>query len=288
MLGALAGECRLRWSPCDTSAVTRGARANASAVSGAPPDAYERHVGRYGQELAAGMIGIAGVRPGQRAVDVGCGTGALAVALAALLGEENVAAIDPSEQFVEVCRSRIPGADVRVGAAESMPFGDASFDAVLAQLVVDGMVDARQGVAEMRRVARPGGTVAACVWDFDGGMTLLGAVWQAALALDADRARSFGADRRLPFSRPDELDELWRTSGLREVEVGKISAGADYVNLDDLWYPFAAGVGKLGAFVKSLNEEAQTRMKVDVGSNLGNPRGPFRLLAEAWYVRGCV
>ena len=232
------------------------------------------------------MVRIAGVHTGQRAVDVGCGTGTLAVAVAALLGEQNVAAIDPSEQFVEVCRSRIPAADVRVGAAESMPFSDASFDAVLAQLVVDGMADARRGVAEMRRVARPGGIVAACVWDFDAGMTLLSAVWEAARALDADRARAFGADRRLPFSRPDELDELWRTSGLTEVEVGKISAGADYADLDDLWYPFAAGVGKLGAFVQSLDETARIRMKLDVGKNLRNPKGPFRLVAEAWYVRG--
>jgi ubiquinone/menaquinone biosynthesis C-methylase UbiE len=234
------------------------------------------------------MIRIAGVHAGQRAIDVGCGTGALAVAVAALLGEENVAAIDPSEQFVEVCRSRIPAADVRVGAAESMPFSAASFDAVLAQLVVDGMVDARRGVAEMRRVARPGGIVAACVWDFDAGMTLLSAVWKAARALDANRARAFGADRRLPFSRPDELDELWRTSGLTEVEVGRISAGADYADLDDLWYPFAAGVGKHGAFVQSLDETARTRMKLDVGENLRNPRGSFRLVAEAWYVRGRV
>jgi ubiquinone/menaquinone biosynthesis C-methylase UbiE len=263
-----------------------GRRVNASAVSGAPPDAYDRHVGRYGAELAAGMIRIAEVRPGQRAIDVGCGTGALAVALAALLGEENVAAIDPSERFVEVCRSRIPGADVRVGVAESMPFGDASFDAVLAQLVVDGMDDARQGLAEMRRVARSGGTVAACVWDFDGGMTLLRAVWKAALALDEDRAHEFGANSRRPSSRPEELKELWHATGLEDVAVGKLTAGADYADLDDLWYPFAAGVGRLGAFVQALDETARSRMKLDVGRNLGNPSGPFRLIAEAWYVRG--
>jgi ubiquinone/menaquinone biosynthesis C-methylase UbiE len=234
------------------------------------------------------MIQIAGVRPGQRALDVGCGPGALAVELVALLGAANVSAVDPSERFVEVCRLRAPGADVRVGVAESLPFPDASFDAVLAQLVVDGMADARHGVAEMRRVARPGGVVAASIWDFEGGMTLLRAAWNAALALDADMARSFGADRRRPFSRPDELDELWRATGLREVEVGKVSAGADYADLDDLWYPFAAGVGGIGGFVQSLDERTRTRMKLEIGRNLGNPRGTFRLIAEAWYIRGRV
>jgi ubiquinone/menaquinone biosynthesis C-methylase UbiE len=160
-----------------------------SAVSGASPDAYERHVGRYAKELSAGLIRVAGVRAGQNALDVGCGPGGLAVALAGLLGDENVAAVDPSERFVEVCRSRIPGADVRIGVAENLPFDDASFDAVLAQLVVQDIVDARSGVAEMRRVARQGGVVSGCVWDFESGMPLLRAAWDAALAIDAELAR---------------------------------------------------------------------------------------------------
>lgn len=259
-----------------------------SAVSGASPEAYERHVGRYAKELSAGLIQVAGVRAGQRALDVGCGPGGLAVALAGLLGDENVAAVDPSERFVEVCRSRIPGADVRIGVAENLPFDDSSFDVVLAQLVVQDIVDARNGVAEMRRVARPGGVVSGCVWDFESGMPLLRAAWDAALAIDAELARSLGADRRLPFSRPDELDELWHSTGLEEVEVGKISAGADYADLDDLWFPFAAGVGAIGRFVQSLDGDARARMKAQIGNNLGNPKGTFRLVADAWYVRGRV
>lgn len=266
----------------------RGERVNVSRVADAPPDAYDRHVGRYGAQLAAELIGIAGVRAGQRALDVGCGTGALTVALAALVGEANVAAIDPSERFVDVCRSRVPGADVRVATAESIPFADASFDAVLAQLVVDGLTDARGALAEMRRVARPDAVVAACVWNYDGGMTLLGAVWDAARALDLERARSFGADRRLPFSRPAELEKLWRTAGLDHVEVGKLVVGAEYADLDDLWYPFAAGVGALGSFVQSLDKDARVRMKRLVATSLGDPEAPFRLSAEAWYVSGRV
>lgn len=208
--------------------------------------------------------------------------------LAALLGPEHVAAIDPSERFVEVCRSRLPGADVRLGLAENLPYRDASFDAVLAQLVVDGMEDARRGVAEMRRVARPGGVLAACVWNYDGGMTLLRTMWDAALALDADRARSFGADRRLPFSRPEELDELWRSTGLDEVETGTIVAAADYADLDDLWSPFAAGIGGLGRLVQSFNETGRAALRKDIDERLGKPVGPFRLKAEACYVRGLV
>jgi ubiquinone/menaquinone biosynthesis C-methylase UbiE len=259
-----------------------------SSVTGAPPDAYERHVGRYGRELAAGMIGAARVRRGQRALDVGCGPGALTVGLAALLGADNVAAIDPSERFVDVCRARVPGADVRVAVAESLPFPDSAFDAVLAQLVVDGMDDAPQGVAEMRRVAQPGGIVAACVWDFDEGMPLLRTAWDAALAFDASAARSFGADKRLPFSRPNELVELWKTTGFASVELCQLLAGADYADLDDLWSPFADGVGGLGRFVQSLAESHRVALKQDIGRRLGSPDGSFRLTARAWCVRGAV
>ena len=135
------------------------ARALRSPVAGAAVDAYDRHVGRYGGELAREMVRVTGVRAGQRALDVGCGTGALTVMLAEVLGAGNVAAIDPSERFVAACRDRAPGADLRVGIGEELPWSDAEFDTVLAQLVVYGMNDARRGAAEMRRVARPGGTV---------------------------------------------------------------------------------------------------------------------------------
>lgn len=263
-------------------------RGEASAVTKAPPAAYERHVGRYGADLAAGMIGAAGLRRGQRALDVGCGPGVLATALAALVGADSVAAVDPSEAFVETCRARAPGVDVRLGVAEKLPFGDREFDAALAQLVVDGMEDARNGAAEMRRVTRPGGVLLACVWDFDGGMPLLNAMWAAALALDADRARSFGAEKRLPFSRPEELEELWHGTGLQDVRLGELVAGAGYEGLEDLWAPFEAGVGNLGKLVLSLDRAGRDRLKRDVASRLGVPDGSFRLTARAIYVRGTV
>lgn len=257
-----------------------------SAVTGAPPDAYERHVGRYALSLGRQMVRVAGVQPGQQVLDVGCGPGALTELLASLLGPGSVAAIDPSERFVEVCRTRAPGADVRQGVAESLPFPDACFDVVLAQLVVDGMDDAPRGVAEMRRATRPGGVVAACVWKFGGGMPLLDTMWEAALAANEQLARSHGAGRRLPFSQPDELEGLWTGAGLEQVEVGEVQAAAEYHDLEDLWYPFAAGVGGLGRFVQSLDEAARAAFREDVARRLGCRDAPFGLSARATYVRG--
>lgn len=262
------------------------ARALRSSVVGAAVDAYDRHVGRYGPELAREMVRMTGVRAGQRALDVGCGTGALTVTLAQVLGAGNVAAIDPSERFVAACRARLPAAEVHVGIGEELPWSDSEFDAVLAQLVVDGMNDARLGAEEMRRVARPGGTLSACTWDFDGGMTLLQAVWDSALDVDAELARSFGADKPNPFSRPNELEELWRTTGLERVELAQVEAGADYADFDDLWYPFANGVGNLGRFHEALDERGREPFKRGAAERLGSPSGPFRLTATAWYVRG--
>jgi SAM-dependent methyltransferase len=270
------------------AASPRMARTLRSPVVGASVDAYDRHVGRYGPELAGEMVRVTGVGEGQRALDVGCGTGALAIALAEVLGGKNVAAIDPSERFVAACRRRVPLADVRVGTGEELPWGNAEFDTVLAQLVVNGMNDARRGVAEMRRVARPGGVLSACVWDFDGGMPLLRAVWDAALEVDAGLARSFGADQRDPFSRPHELDELWRTTGLDRVELGRVEAGAEYADFDDLWYPFANGVGNLGRFHEALEARGRERFKRRTYERLGSPSSRFRLTATAWCVRGAV
>ena len=140
----------------------------------------------------------------------------------------------------------------------------------------------------MRRVAQPGGVLAACIWDFENGMALLQATWDSARDVDADLAGTFGADKRNPYSRPHELEELWRDTGLDGVELGRVEAGADYEDFDDLWYPFANGVGNLGRFYEALDESARDRFKRGTSERLGSPSGPFRLTATAWYARGTV
>ena len=139
----------------------------------ASADAYDRFVGRYGPELATGLIDLAGVEPGMRTLDVGCGPGALAAMLVERLGAARVSAVDPSAPFVDACRARLPGVDVVEAGAEALPFADGAFDAALSQLVVNFMRDGEAGVREMARVTRPGGVVASCVWDYEGEMLSL-------------------------------------------------------------------------------------------------------------------
>jgi SAM-dependent methyltransferase len=245
--------------------------------------AYDRFIGRYGPILASAHIAAARVRPGQRALDVGCGPGPLTAALAELLGAPNVAAVDPSEAFVDECRRRVPGADVRVAAAERLPAFDAQFDVVLSQLVVNFMDDASAGVTAMRAAAREGGTVASCVWDYADGMTLLRAFWDA--ARESDPAAP-DEGRLMRYSTPDGLAELWQACGLHDVETGALCASAAYTSFDDLWEPFTAGIGPAGAYCVSLDDATRNRLRSALHRRLGAPDGPFELSARAWLVRG--
>jgi len=252
-----------------------------------PAEAYDRHVGRYGRELARALIAAAGVQPGRRALDVGCGPGALTTELVARLGAEQVAAVEPSAPFAEACRERLPGVHVEVVPAEALPFEDDEFEHALAQLVVNFMTDPPAGVSEMRRVTRPGGTVAAAVWDYAGEMTLLRRFWDAAVALDpaaADRDEG----RCMPFCTPAELSDLWSTSGLAEVSVAPVVVSAGYDGFEDLWPPLELGVAPTGAYAASLSPERRAALKEELRERLGVGNDPFRLTARAWIATGRV
>jgi len=246
-------------------------------------DVYDRYMGRYSSELAPRLVGFAGVEPGMRAVDVGCGPGALTEALAERLGAERVAAADPSEPLLAACAERVPGADVRVASAEELPWPEGAFDVALSQLVVNFMRDAGVGVAEMRRVVRPGGVVASCTWDYADGMRMLRIFWDAALALDPGAPDE---GRTMRFQSERELREVWEGAGLAEVETGSLEVETTYAHFDDYWEPFTFGAGPGGAYCASLDEERRAALREECRRRLGDPEGPFTLIARAWAVRG--
>jgi SAM-dependent methyltransferase len=251
-------------------------------------DAYDRHVGRYAPPLALALIEFAGVPPGMRALDVGCGPGALTAALVERLGRADVSGVDPSEPFVEACRARNPGVEVVVAGAESLPFADDAFDAVLSQLVVNFMSDAEAGVREMARVTRSGGVVASCVWDYAGEMTLLRAFWDAAHEVDPERAAAADEGVVMPWCRDGELAELWRDAGLSDVRSEPLIVHADYADFEDLWAPFPTGLAPSGAFCKSLDDDQRAALHSAYRRQLGVGDAPFSLSARAWAVAGIV
>src|SRR5688572_2898353 len=202
-------------------------------------ESYDRFMGRYSTQLSAQLADLAGVAAGQRVLDVGCGPGALTAELVARLGAENVAAVDPSEPFVAAARERHPGVDVQLAPAEDIPHPDDSFDAALAQLVVHFMADAVAGIREMSRVTKPGGVVAASVWDMAGERAPISPFWIAARALKPDvqdEAARAGA-------RQGHLTEIFESAGLREVEQAEQTAAVEYETFDEWWRPYTFGVG---------------------------------------------
>jgi ubiquinone/menaquinone biosynthesis C-methylase UbiE len=249
----------------------------------ASADSYDRFMGRYLPTLAVAMADAAGVTPDMRVLDVGCGPGGLTGELARRVGAGNVAAIDPAPQFAAACRERNPGADVREGVAEQLPWADDRFDAALSSLVIAFMRDPDTGLGEMARVTRPGGIVAACMWDIaGGGMTMLRIYWTSARQIDPDVE---GERRRAGTSKGDLVARLER-AGLRDVAGSSLVARADYSGFDGFWKPFTFAVGPAGEHLASLADGQRAQLRELCRAEL--PEGPFSLEARAWCAVGTV
>ncbi|HET9420217.1 MAG TPA: class I SAM-dependent methyltransferase [Nocardioides sp.] len=243
------------------------------------PAAYASFMGRFSVPLATEFADAAGVRPGQRAIDVGCGPGALTDVLVERLGAGQVAAVDPSEPFVTYAADRLTGVDVRRAAAEELPFPDAMFDIALAQLVVHFMADPVAGLREMGRVTRPGGVVAACVWDHAGGSGPLATFWNAVRDTDGDAEDESG----LAGVREGHLGELAREAGLTDVEESRLTVGVDYASFEEWWTPYTLGVGPAGAYVGGLDDARRETLRERCAELL--PDAPFTVSASAWCLR---
>jgi ubiquinone/menaquinone biosynthesis C-methylase UbiE len=247
----------------------------------ARPDSYDRFMGRYAAPLAKVFAKAAGVGEGMRVLDVGCGPGALTAELIAQGAQ--VAAIDPAEQFAQACAERNPTADVRVGPAEELPFADASFDAAMAQLVIAFMSDPDAGVREMARVTRPGGTVAACMWDLTGdGMAMLALFWRAIRAVDPSAA----GEARRPGTFEGDIAERLERAGLRDIHSDTLVARSDYTGFDDLWEPMTMGVGPAGMHLRAMGDDRRDQVREALRELV--PDGPFSLEGRAWFARGTV
>jgi SAM-dependent methyltransferase len=243
---------------------------------------YDRFMGRYSAPLAPRFADLAGVEPGQHALDVGCGPGSLTAELVGRLGPGAVSAVDPSEPFVDAVRERHPGVRVRRASAEDLPFDDRAFDATLAQLVVHFMTDPVAGLREMARVTSEDGVVAACVWDHAGGRGPLSPFWQVARDLDPD----IEDESRLAGAREGHLGRLFREAGLREIEESPLSVSVEHPTFEEWWEPFTLGVGPAGAHMAGLDVERKTRLRERCRELLPEP--PFTLTALAWAARGRV
>lgn len=240
-------------------------------------DAYDRFMGRYSVELAPQLAELAGIEPGRRVIDVGCGPGALISELVAR--GATVSAVDPSPPFVEAAQQRYPDVDVRQATAEELPFEDHEFDAALAQLVVHFMADPVGGVREMARVTRPDGVVAASVWDLVGGQAPLSPFWRAARELDPQvegEANRAGAGE-------GKLTEIFTRAGLKNIEETPQPVHVEHETFEEWWRPFTLGVGPAGQHYAQLDADKQKALEERLREQLGEP---VRLETRAWAARG--
>jgi len=251
---------------------------------------YERFMGRWSRLLAPAYIAFVGVKDGDRVLDVGTGTGALASTLEASMTSSEVVGIDPSEGFIGYAKKNAKSGRVRfeVGDAQALRYKDASFDQTMALLVMNFVPDHNKAIGEMRRVTRPQGVVSACVWDYNAGMEMLRFFWDEVVALDPAMAPK--DERNMKLSREGHLGELWKKVGLVNVQERPLVIEQAFASFDDYWGPFLKGAGPGGAYVVSLADERRRQLEARMRKRLLGDRedGAFVLKARAWCVRGEV
>ena len=238
--------------------------------------------------MARTFVSGLGIPPGRRWLDVGCGTGALTAAILAQAEPAAVVGVDPSEGFLATARAQVTDARAtfRLGDARSLPLPDNDFDVVVSGLAVNFVPDPARAAAEMARVARPGGVVAAYVWDYAGGMAMMRHFWDAAAAADPAGA-NLDEGSRFPICRPGALRELWSGAGLTDVSVDGIEIPTVFADFADFWNPFLGGQGAAPTYLMSLPDERRTAIRDVLRERLPvRPDGSIPLTARAWAVRG--
>jgi SAM-dependent methyltransferase len=251
---------------------------------------YERFMGRWSRKLAALFVQFAGVNASDSVLDVGSGTGTLAVALTTTAASNRIIGIDSAKPYVAMAQSQHGSALIsfEVGDAQQLRFASGTFDCTLSLLVFNFLRDSRKALGEMMRVTRPTGIVAAAVWDYGEGMEMLRAFWDEATAL---RPASTAKDERhLPFCRRGELAAAWTEQGLEDVVEDGLTIETRFTSFDDFWTPFLEKQGPAGAYIGSLTASDREALRSRLHGRLLGSHGDQTIVmqARAWAVRGTV
>lgn len=253
-------------------------------------DGYELTMGRWSRRLAGPFLDFIGTAGTRRALDVGCGTGHLAAAMAALAPASEVHGVDVSPIYVDYARAHHPDPNLffRVGDACALDYRDRSFDLVLSLLVLHFVPRAEDAISEMLRVAKSGAVVGAAVWDVRGGFVANRMFFDTAAALDPGAGERRARNYTRPLTRPGELAAAWRNGGLLDVSETLLHIRMEFDSFADYWAPYRGKEGPAAEYVSSLDDDDRRRLESALRSAYldGEPDGPRSFGASAWAVKG--
>jgi len=253
-------------------------------------DAYERVMGRWSRQLALPFLDFVGTAEGDRVLDIGCGTGHLTFAVARRSGSGELRGVDVAQPYIEHAKRHNQDARIvfEVADACALPYPDRSFDRVLSLLVLHFVPQAEQAIAEMRRVAKPGGVVGAAVWDARGGFVANRIFFDTAAALDPDAKERRARNYTRPMTRPGELQKAWRSAGFKDVVETTLMLRMEFASFSDYWAPYEGSEGPAAEYVASLTDAGRERLRdaVEAAYLDGDADGPRSYAALAWAVKG--
>ena len=250
--------------------------------------AYELYVGRWSRPIAAEFVRWLALPSGATWLDFGCGSGALTQTVLAEGSPGLVVGCDQSNGYINYARHHTPDPRARFVAASlaDLPGVDGGYDACVSGLVLNFLPAPDVAIATLASAVRRGGTVAAYVWDYEEGMGLMRAFWDAAVALDP-AARAVDEGTRFPLCRPDPLHRLFERSGLQQVSVRAIDVPTPFRDFDDYWRPFLGGQGPAPGYAMSLSADRREQLRAAVQQRLRvETDGRILLTARAWAIQG--
>lgn len=253
---------------------------------------YERLMGRWSRRLAPLFILNAGIADAEDVLEIGCGTGSLTYSLAHSARLKSLTAIDFAETYIDSARA-IPHAEnieFEQGDACALRFADASFDRCFSMLVLHFIPKPEVAIAEMRRVTRPGGIVAAAVWDAPGGMPGQRMFWDTAAMLEPSAMKARARALAKLVVAENGMARLWAEAGLLNITQTSLHIRMNYLKFSDYWTPLLGGEGGIGAYLETLSESRRAILRRHVRSAYlaGSRDGPRSFTATAWACRGEV
>jgi SAM-dependent methyltransferase len=221
--------------------------------------AYERLMGRWSRIVAETFLDWLNVPNNLRWLDVGCGNGAFTEELIARCAPAAVTAVDPSDAQLAYARTR-PGVGTtvfQVGDAQNLPFADNSFDVATMALVISFLPDPGRALSEMARAVRPGGWIAAYMWDVPGGGVPVHPIYLAMESMGMMTGRPPNA----AVSERKAMEAVWKTAGLESIETRVIRIPTVYSDFDDFWNSNAVPIGPQGKIIAGLSASAKEELR---------------------------